>query len=141
MFATRSGRPLHNANWTSTFKRAKTQLGLDDCHLHDFRHPAATAAVQSGVTLKTFGAIEVAATEKTRHDRRAAEELLHRCWPAGQGPVEAKRKHLRNIKVTKKAGKTLVRTFGTPVRVRLTYRAAGTSVVDAFRQVRRHSTR
>ncbi len=55
--------------------------------------------------------------------------------------MEAKRKHLRNIKVTKKAGKTLVRTFGTRVRVRLTYRAAGTSAVDAFRQVRRHSTR
>ena len=52
VFATRSGRPLHNANWTSTFKRAKTQIGLDDCHFHDLRHAAATAAVQSGATLK-----------------------------------------------------------------------------------------
>ena len=52
VFATRSGRPLHNGNWTSTFKRAKTQIGLDDCHFHDLRHAAATAAVQSGATLK-----------------------------------------------------------------------------------------
>ena len=47
----RTGRG-QRANWTSTFKRAKTQIGLDDCHFHDLRHAAATAAVQSGATLK-----------------------------------------------------------------------------------------
>lgn len=52
VFATKSGRPLYNANWCSTFARAKRQIGLDDCHFHDLRHAAATLAAQSGATLK-----------------------------------------------------------------------------------------
>lgn len=52
VFATKSGRPLYNPNWCSTFARAKRQIGLDDCHFHDLRHAAATLAAQSGATLK-----------------------------------------------------------------------------------------
>ena len=52
VFATASGRPLHSANWGSTFRRARVHVGLDECHFHDLRHAAATAAVQSGATLK-----------------------------------------------------------------------------------------
>ncbi len=54
--------------------------------------------------------------------------------------VDGKRKDLRRVKVLKKAGKTVVRTFGTRVRLTVTYRAAGTSDVEAFRQVRRYRT-
>ena len=52
VFGTATGRPLARSNWTATFARAKTQVGLDDIHFHDLRHAAATAAVQSGATLK-----------------------------------------------------------------------------------------
>lgn len=52
VFGTASGRPLARSNWSATFARAKTQLGLDDIRSHDLRHAAATAAVQSGATLK-----------------------------------------------------------------------------------------
>ncbi|MCU0296830.1 MAG: glycoside hydrolase, partial [Candidatus Nanopelagicales bacterium] len=54
--------------------------------------------------------------------------------------VSGKRKDLRNVKVIKKAGKTSIRTFGTRVKLKLTYRAAGTSTVDPFVQVRRYRT-
>jgi integrase len=52
LFATASGRPLARSNWSATFGRAKTKIGRDDIHFHDLRHAAATAAVQSGATLK-----------------------------------------------------------------------------------------
>ena len=52
VFATASGRPLARSNWTATFHRAKHEIGLDDIHFHDLRHAAATAAVQTGATLK-----------------------------------------------------------------------------------------
>ncbi len=51
--------------------------------------------------------------------------------------IDGKRKALRNITVIKKKGKTSVRTFGTRVRLKLTYRAPATTAVDGFRQVRR----
>jgi hypothetical protein len=54
--------------------------------------------------------------------------------------VDGKRKDLRNVKVVKKAGKTTIRTFGTRVRLKLTYRAAGTGNVDPFGLVRRYRT-
>ena len=50
--ATASGRPLARSNWTATFHRATHEIGLDDIHFHDLRHAAATAAVQTGATLK-----------------------------------------------------------------------------------------
>jgi integrase len=52
VFATASGRPLARSNWTATFHRATHEIGLDDIHFHDLRHAAATAAVQTGATLK-----------------------------------------------------------------------------------------
>ncbi len=52
VFATASGQPLARSNWTATFHRATKQIGLDDIHFHDLRHAAATAAVQTGATLK-----------------------------------------------------------------------------------------
>ncbi len=52
VFATASGRPLARSNWTATFHRATHEVGLDDIHFHDLRHAAATAAVQTGATLK-----------------------------------------------------------------------------------------
>ena len=54
--------------------------------------------------------------------------------------VDGKRKDLRKVKVLKKAGKTAVRTFGARVRLTVTYRAPGTSDVDAFLLVRRYRT-
>ena len=51
--------------------------------------------------------------------------------------VDGTRKSLRNVKVIKKAGGTTVRTFGTKVRLKLTYRASETGAVEALRQVRR----
>lgn len=52
VFATASGRPLARSNWSSTFGRARDEVGLGDVHFHDLRHAAATLAVQSGATLK-----------------------------------------------------------------------------------------
>lgn len=52
VFATASGQPLARSNWTATFHRATKHLDLDEIHFHDLRHAAATAAVQTGATLK-----------------------------------------------------------------------------------------
>ncbi len=57
VFGTASGRPLARSNWTATFKRARKEVGKDQpellgIHFHDLRHAAATAAVQTGATLK-----------------------------------------------------------------------------------------
>jgi integrase len=52
LFCTASSRPLARSNWTSTFARARSQVGLDAIHFHDLRHAAVTAAVQSGASLK-----------------------------------------------------------------------------------------
>jgi integrase len=80
VFATKSGRPLYNANWCSTFARAKRQIGLDDCHFHDLRHAAATLAAQSGATLKDsmyrLGHSSPRAALGYQHTQRGRDEMI-----------------------------------------------------------------
>jgi integrase len=83
VFATQSGRPLARSNWTATFARATSKIGLQGTHFHDTRHAASTAAVQAGATLKdTMGRLGQSST-------RAAMIYQHTAPDRDQGIARA----------------------------------------------------
>jgi hypothetical protein len=108
-----------------------------------------TLTVQAAITPITPVArvqkITCAKTPPRKIKRRGTTVVLPKncLTDAGQRvtvSVTGKRKDLRKIKVVRKAGKTAVKTFGTRVRLTVTYQAPGTSDVQALQQVRRYRT-